>query len=157
LPYSIDTSGLIDGWKRRYPPDVFPGIWENVADLINAEELFAPEEVLHELEIGADDLHEWANLHAQLFVPLDEEIQQAVTDVLAARPTWIPTDRSRNMADPFVVAVARVKACPVVSAEAWTNSPLPERVRIPNVCDGLGIRHMTFLEMMRELGWVFSR
>jgi hypothetical protein len=23
--YSIDTSAILDGWRRYYPPDVFPG------------------------------------------------------------------------------------------------------------------------------------
>jgi hypothetical protein len=98
-----------------------------------------------------------AKNQVSLFVPLDNDIQLATTDILAAYPDWIPADRSRNVADAFVVALAVVRGCAVVSGEKWSNSPLPERVKIPNVCHGLGIRHMTFLEMVQELGWTFGR
>jgi Domain of unknown function (DUF4411) len=62
------------------------------------------------------------------------------------------------MADPFVVAVARAKeGCTVVSGELWSNSPRPERVKIPNVCESFGIHHIQFLDMMRVQRWVFTR
>lgn len=157
MPYCIDTSGLLDGYKRYYPPDVFHGLWENVDDLIAAGELISPEEVLNDLRVGDDDVFAWANARAEMFVPLDEPIQIATAEVLAVYVDWIPADRSRNVADAFVVALARVRNCPVVSGEHWSNSPNPARVKIPNVCDGLGMRHMTFLEMVRELGWAFRR
>lgn len=157
MTYCIDTSGLLDGWKRYYPPDIFPIIWDNVSDLIDAAGLIAPEEVREELRMGADDLYDWVCAREQMFVPLTIEIQTAVADILAVHPQWVPTDRSRNMADPFVVAVARAKGCTVVSGELWGNSPRPDRVKIPNVCDSFGIQHIQFLDMMREQGWVFTR
>jgi hypothetical protein len=157
LPYSIDTSGLLDGWKRYYPPDIFPIIWDNVSDLIDAGGLIAPEEVREELRIGADDLYDWACVREQMFVPLTLEIQTAVANILAVHPQWVPADRSRNMADPFVVAVAMANDCTVVSGELWSNSPRPDRVKIPNVCNSFGIQHIQFLDMMREQGWVFAR
>lgn len=157
MPYCIDTSGLLDGWKRYYPPDIFPIIWDNVSDLIDAAGLIAPEEVREELRMGADDLYDWVCAREQMFVPLTMEIQMAVADILAVHPQWVPTDRSRNMADPFVVAVARAKGCTVVSGEQWGTSPRPDRVKIPNVCASFGIHHIQFLDMMREQGWVFTR
>ena len=157
MPYSIDTSGLTHGWRDRYPPDVFPAIWDNISDLIDNGELMASEEVLRELETGSDDLYDWARAHSRMFIPLSHDIQEAVTNILAAHPEWVPADRSRNMADPFVVALAIVRGCTVVSAETWSPSPYPERVRIPNVCASFGIQHIEFLDMMRRQGWVFTR
>jgi len=157
LPYAIDTSGLVDGRRRYYPPTVFPGLWQNIEDLITAGSLFAPEEVLNDLARQDDEVHAWARTQAGLFVPLDDDIQQATTDILTIYAEWIPADRSRNVADAFVVALARVRNCPVVSGEKWTGSPYPDRVKIPNVCEGLGIRHMSFLEMLQDIGWAFPR
>jgi len=157
LLYSIDTSGLLDGWKRRYPPDVFPIIWDNLTDLIESGSLISTDEVLTELKAGDDDIYLWASEREKMFLPLDAEIQQAVTDVLARHSSWIPQDRSRNMADPFVIAVAIARCCTVVSAETLSTSPKPERVKIPNVCNTFGIRHIEFLDLMREQGWVFTR
>lgn len=148
---------MLDGYKRYYPPDIFPGLWENVDELISSGDLVSPEEVLNDLRAGDDDAFAWADARPQLFVPLDEPIQIATAEVLALYPEWIPADRSRNIADVFVVALARVRNCTVVSGEHWSNSPNPARIKIPNVCDGLGVRHMSFLEMVRELGWAFRR
>jgi hypothetical protein len=157
LPYSIDTSGLVDGRRRYYPPSVFQGLWEDIEDLIQAGGLFASDEVFHDLERQDDDVHAWAATQPALFLPLDHDIQVATTEVMTIFNEWVPVDRSRNVADPFVVAVARVRQCPVVSGEKWSNSPYPSRVAIPNVCQHFGLRHMTFLEMIQDLRWTYGR
>ena len=56
MPYSIDTSALVDGRRRYYPPTVFPGLWENIEELIDAGGLFAPEEVLGDLQRQDDEI-----------------------------------------------------------------------------------------------------
>lgn len=157
MKYSIDTSGFVRGWRYDYPPDIFPVVWDSIDDLINDGTLIACEDVLTELKTGGDDLYDWVRARRKMFIPLDAAIQEAVADVLAIHPDWVPPDRSRNMADPFVVAVAKVHGCTVVSGEVWTNSPKPENVRIPNVCSSFGIKHITFLDLMREQRWVFTR
>jgi len=158
LKYSIDTSGLVRGWRYDYPPDVFPIVWDSIDDLINSGKLIACEDVLAELKTGGDDLYDWIrDRKDKMIVPLDANIQGAVTNVLAVHPDWVPPDRSRNMADPFVVAVAMVYGCTVVSGEVWTNSPKPENIRLPNVCSGFSIKHITFLDLMREQRWIFAR
>jgi hypothetical protein len=157
LPYVIDTNALIDGRRRIYPPTVFSGLWENVEESILAGEIVAPDEVLVELERKDDAVHDWVKTQAGLFVPLDDAIQISVAEVLAQYPDWIPPDRSKNVADAFVVALARVRGCVVVSNEKWTDSPNPERVKIPNVCDGMGVPCMNFLAMLHDLKWTFPR
>jgi hypothetical protein len=156
VPYSIDTSGLLDGRRRYYPPSVFAGLWEDIEDLIQAGGL-APEEVLHDLEKQDDAVHAWVSTQPELFVPLDNDIQIATTEIMTVFNEWVPADQSRNVADPFVVALARVRGCPVVSGEHWSNSPYPAKVAIPNVCAHFGLRHMTFLEVVRDLQWVYPR
>jgi hypothetical protein len=34
LKYSLDTSAILEAWRRRYPPDVFPVVWRRIEDLI---------------------------------------------------------------------------------------------------------------------------
>lgn len=50
MKYSIDTSSILDGWRRYYPPDVFQQLWTRLDDLIAEGSLRATEEVLVELE-----------------------------------------------------------------------------------------------------------
>ena len=124
-------------------------------DLISDGSLRASEEVLYELEIGDDDLYEWAKQRTEMFIPLSADIQQSVAGILASHGNLIDVDRSRSMADPFVIAVAQANGCCVVSGEKRT--PSNARPKIPNVCDDLGLRHITFLDLIREQGWVFQR
>ena len=56
MRYSIDTSAILDGWRRYYPPDTFPGLWDKLDSLIEEGHLAATEEVLIELEKKDDDV-----------------------------------------------------------------------------------------------------
>ena len=99
--YSIDTSALVDAWVRRYPVGVFPGLWQRVDQLVEAGELMATEEVLHELARQDDDLLARARDRPQMFIEIDDAIQGVVTDLLAAYPRLLDTRRNRSGADPF--------------------------------------------------------
>jgi hypothetical protein len=46
VKYSIDTSAILDGSVRYYPPEVFPALWARIERLIEAGALRATEEVL---------------------------------------------------------------------------------------------------------------
>ncbi len=49
----IDTCALIDMRRIHYPPDVFPGVWDDIEGLISRELLIAPKDVFDELK-GVD-------------------------------------------------------------------------------------------------------
>ena len=59
MDYSIDTSALLDGWIRYYPPDTFDSLWQRLDELIIGGSLRATEEVRFELEKKADDVLAW--------------------------------------------------------------------------------------------------
>lgn len=153
MKYSIDTSALLDGWRRYYPPDVFPGLWSEIDDLIALGELRATEEVFHELERKDDDVAAWARERDELFVAIDEDIQEAVRGILGVYPKLIDTRANRSAADPFVIALAFVQGCAVVTGERATGSP--ERPNIPDVCDAFEIQCLSLLQLVREEGWRF--
>ena len=90
--------------------------------------------MLLELERQDDDVFAWAKPHVT-FMPLEDEIQ-AATEILAKFPQLVNTRRSRSVADPFVIALARGQRLTVVTAERASGSPL--KPRIPDVCAGLG-------------------
>lgn len=75
--YVIDTSALLDGWTRHYPPDVFPLLWSLIEEMIKIGELLSPDEVLVELSQKDDTVYRWAKTNGVMFVPLDEDIQRA--------------------------------------------------------------------------------
>jgi len=111
-----------------------------------------PLPVLAELERQDDELCEWARQHVQ-FVALDEAIQIAATETLARFPRLVDANRSRSLADPFIIGLARARGLTVVTTEKAAATPGHRRPKIPDVCASFGVRCYSPLEMFRELGW----
>ena len=151
--YVIDTSALLDGWVRHYPPDVFPSLWSHVEEMVKTGELLSPDEVLSELSQKDDAVFQWAKTNAAMFVPLDEDVQRATQEILDEFPRLVGAMKDRNRADPFVIAVAKLKGAIVVTGEKSIGTR--DRPRIPIVCDHFDIGHRTMLELIREKGWTF--
>jgi len=153
VTYSVYTSALMDGWVRYYPKDVFPRIWDGMDELINEEILIASSEVLRELEKQEDELTAWALDRKHMFVPIDDDIQVAVTEILREYPRLVDTRRDRSSGDPWVIALARVRNCSVLTGERSTSKL--EKPNIPDVCAALEIRCVNMLQLFRDQRWVF--
>lgn len=154
-PYSMDTSGWMDGWTRYYPPDVFPSLWERLAELVSDGLIKSSEEVYVEIEAKDDGLHDWLKTRKKdLLVPIDADVQETVAGLLADHPRLVDTLKGRSQADPFVIATAELLNGTVVTGEKPSYNLA--RPRIPDVCRARGkVRCISFLDMMKELGWKF--
>ncbi|MCC6222493.1 MAG: DUF4411 family protein [Thermoleophilia bacterium] len=153
MTYSIDTSAILDGWVRHYPIDVFPRLWANLDSLIRENRLWASGEVIRELAAKDDDVFGWAKQRLQLIVELDEDVQAATSEILAVFQTMVDTMKGRSRADPFVIAVARVRGCTVVTGEK--NTGTRDRPRIPLVCQHFGVPCIDLLGLIRAERWRF--
>lgn len=153
MPYVLDTSALIGAWQRKYPPEVFPSLWENLDRLGEAGELFVPEEVFDELRRRDDELHEWVSARtANLVVATSRPVFLAVRSILHDHPKLTMTGTGRGRADPFVIAEAQIRGCPVVTEERGGSQQKP---RIPHVCTVLGVSSIDVLDLIRAEGWTF--
>lgn len=150
--YCFDTSSLIECWTRYYPIDVFPGLWDELDGLVTNGEIVSPRDVLTEIEKKEDGLHKWAKDRPTIFLELDEPIQTATTAILRQHPLLVKATAQRTEADPFVIAVAQVRAIPVVTQEGGGSDRRPT---IPFVCNALGVRSLNIVEFIREQGWTF--
>lgn len=151
--FCVDTSAWLDGWVRDYPPDVFPSLWEKLSEYITAGTVKFSEEVYVELEKKDDEIHDWLKGRKDGLVPIDEEIQRIVSELLTQHPRLVDTHRNRSQADPFVIATAERLEGTVVTGEkprGKLDSP-----KIPDICELRQIPCVTFLQMLRELGWRF--
>lgn len=151
MPYSIDTSAFLDAWVRYYPPDVFPGIWEQMDRAAKAGTVKSSDEVLRELSKKDDGAHDWIKAHSEMIIALDNEIERHVQEIMSRYPRLVDSKKGRSGGDPFVIAVARAKNLTVITGENATgNIAIP---RIPDVCDDLGIRWLRMLDFFREQKW----
>ena len=152
MPYSLDTSALIDAWDRFYPPDHFPTLWQRVERGIADGQLVAIDEVQDELSRRSEAIHDWLTDRG-LFVPISVDVQESVREILALRPQLVGAGAGRGLADPFVIALARVHGYTVVTQES--RSSKRDAAKIPNVCEHFGIRHIEFPTLVVEMGWTF--
>src|SRR3990172_1319442 len=109
MTYCLDSSVLIESWVRLYPLDLFPSLWEKFDYMIGQGHFIASEEVLHEIEAKQDGLYKWSKVRSKMFLPTDEAVQIGVKEILGKFPKLVDTMKNRSRADPFVIALARVK------------------------------------------------
>ncbi len=154
IRYSIDTSALIHGWVRAYPPDVIPALWDRMDGLIAEGRLLASKEVLFELERKEDSLHAWCKDRDAMFIEIDDAIQVHMATVMGRYPKLVDTAKGKSGADPFVIALALAHepALTVVTDEKGGSARSP---RIPYVCQQEGIRCISLLDLIREQRWTF--
>lgn len=156
LKYSIDSSSLITAWNGTYPIDVFPGLWARLSDAIRDEQTVKiTEAVYEELRRQRDELFEWIDNHSSyVVVPFDTSIQEIVIDIQDNYPTLVDIENDRDFADPFVIALAKINSCKVITEEIPTGLGA-RRLKIPNVCVSMSIQHSNFLGMVRSETWTF--
>ena len=105
--YSLDSSCLIHAWRRAYPIRNFPPFWDRLDELIEAKRLFSSTEVLREIKRKDDELYEWCKPRAELFLPIDDGVQDHVIEIMSIYPRLVDTIKGRSGADPFVIGLAR--------------------------------------------------
>lgn len=152
--YCVDTSALID-LPRNYPQVVFPPVWSSLEQLIVADRLIAPKEVLRELAKKDDAVHKWAKANGQMFVTLDAPQQALLSQIMNDYQGWVDVSTTTPVADPFVIALARSggsSRC-VVSHE---NAGGPGAVKIPNVCQRYTVEHIRLVDVFVKEGWTFT-
>jgi hypothetical protein len=153
--YSIDTSSLIEGFRDLYPYENFPTLWNrHLPSLVRSGDLRATDEVRVELERQDDELLQWiADYADDFFVEIDEAIQHEVRAILNDHRQLVHVGRNRSGADPFVIALARVNNCAVVTEEGSRSLTKP---KIPDICNVLGIRCIKLIELIRDQHWMFG-
>ncbi len=153
MSYLLDANVFIQAKNLHYGFDFCPGFWDWI-EIKNAEKsVFSVEKVGNELTDGDDDLADWATSRGSaLFLPPDEPLLEA----LARVSSWV-TDHGYEpaavntffqVADYYLVAHGLAHGHTIVTHEVPAASS--RKIKIPNVCIGLGVRCMTPFEMLRK-------
>jgi hypothetical protein len=151
VPFSLDTSGILDAWVRHYPPDVFPTIWSHMDTSATNGEVFVIEEVLRELERKDDGIHKWIKEREAMVVPIDAEVQGYVVEIMSKYSRLVDSKKNRSVGDPWVIGLAQARGLIVVTGEKATGSLL--KPKIPDVCKDLGLPCIEIVDFFRKQGW----
>lgn len=150
--YCVDTSALLDGRSRYYPPQIFPALWDKIEVLIAEGRFVIPEEVLAEIIKKDDETAAWVKRHPEIVTPLDRVQEAECKLVLRDFPRLVDTRKGRSIADPFVIALAKARKLVVVTGESIGTI---EKPKIPIVCDHYHIEWITFLDIVTREHWSF--
>jgi hypothetical protein len=152
--YSLDSSALIDAWRKWYSPNHHPTLWERVENLADSGSLKLVDVVLQELKEQDDELYSWCkDKESKLIVPSDSSIQSRVSFISNKHNLNRYGSPKKNFADPFVIALAMSKGGIVVTHEKATgnlNGP-----RIPDVCKHENLPSIEFYRLIEKEGWMF--
>lgn len=154
--YVFDTSSLSN--LKHFYPQVFTTIWDELDRMVRAGELISTKEVWNEMQRGNSSQHtnDWLKVRKQIFITPSADELRFVAEILAI-PHFqaLIGERQRLMgipvADPFVIACAKVKGGTVVTEEQLKKNA----AKIPNVCAHFRIPCMNLEQFMQQLGWQF--
>jgi hypothetical protein len=152
--YCIDANVIIQGRKHRYPPKRFPVVWQNIEQLIDEGRICASMMVKDELVVAEDEIRDWAKGRHGLFVPVDKAQTDVVTQIQKDFEDLVDHRKRKSGADPFVIALAKVRGCTVVTLESKTGTG--QKPKIPNVCDRYHIPWTNLVGMFDQEDWTFN-
>lgn len=163
--YVFDTSSLRS--LQHFYPRVFKTIWNGLDELVAQRDLISTREVFNELERQAvsEAVLQWAKNNKTLFsTPAANELQfvSEIFKIPHFQGLIGAQQRLKGMpvADPFVIACAKINAGTVVTEEGWQRSGKrlglkPNAAKIPNVCNHFNIPCIDLEEFMHLQGWTF--
>ena len=156
MNYVFDTGPLIDLF-RHYYMERFPTLWELFHDLVLEEDLISVREVYNEINSREDTLTSWAKKEKdKLFSQPTVEEFHFVSEIFQVRHFQAMIRKQKMLrgnpvADPFVIARAKVLDCQVVTTEVFRDNS----AKIPNVCKYFSVQCINLEGFMEQEGWTF--
>jgi len=158
MPYLLDANVFIQAKNLHYGFDFCPAFWEWLVLSNACGKVFSVEKVRDELEAGNDELALWVRERGEdFFLPPDIQVTTAFGTVAewVTQQDYDPAaiNTFLQVADYYLIAHALAYGFIVVTHEVPASTK--KKVKIPNVCIGLGIKHMNPFDMLRKEGAKF--
>lgn len=156
--YVVDANVFMQAANSYYAFDIVPKFWDWFEGRLGSD-LFTVVPVKDEILTQSDDLADWLSKvdDPSWVLPVDDEATQLQMPVITKhcvdygyRPAGI--SKFLSGADPWVIACAREKGWTVVTQEI-AQPETRKRVKIPDVCDNLGVKNILVFDMLRQLGF----
>lgn len=165
MKYVFDTSSLRA--LQHFYPNVFKSIWQNLDRMADQGDLISTREAYVELENQnvSSDIKNWAKLRKAIFLTPQAAELQFVAQIFQVTQFQAligkqATLRGTPVADPFIIACAKIHQASVVTEEGWDHTkgiltPKQNAAKIPNVCQHFGIPCVNLQAFMHQQTWTF--
>lgn len=154
--YIFDTGSLSK--LKHFYPNVFKSVWKGLEALVEGGQLLSTREVWKEMQNGDPHKHtnDWLKIRQHIFTMPDAKEMHFVSQILRIPHfTALIGEKQRlqgtPVADPFVVAAARIRNGTVVTEERLK----PGAAKIPNVCQHFDVPCIDLESFMGRQEWEF--
>ncbi len=157
--YCLDANVLIQAWQKYYNPKFCPDYWKILTELGKNDKIFIPELVYEEIIRTEDDLSTWLEGSKIPIKKISEPVIICLQKIYAADPTHknlVDNTKARSLADPWVIAHALHENATVVTKEEKVIALNSIKIKIPNVCDNMGITWINDFQFIAELDIKFQ-
>lgn len=155
-PFLFDSSSI--RVLSHYYSERFPSFWQRFDAVVANGSVLSVREVHRELgyQLSGGWIWAWIEAHKDMFLPPTDDEAAFVAEIFAVPhfQTLVGEKQrltGRPVADPFVIASARVRGGCVVTEEG--NKP--HAAKIPNVCSHFGVNCTNVEGFMADNGWSF--
>jgi len=154
--YCLDANVLIQAWQKYYNPKFCPDYWNILIELGKQDKIFIPELVYEEITRTEDKLAEWLKGSEIPINKISEPVTKHIRGILENYPLLVDNTKARSLADPWVIAHALHENATVVTKEEKVTALNSTKIKIPNVCDNMGLRWINDFEFIDELDIKFN-
>lgn len=156
MVYIFDSNSFIV--ISHYFPERFPSFWKQIDEYVSDGKILSVREVFNELDNNSSKIHliDWLKTNKSIFmIPSQPEMNFVNSIFQVPHFQYLVSTKQRlkgsPVADPFVIASAKVKnGCVVTEENKKKNSS-----RIPNICDHFNIDCTNIEGFMRRENWEF--
>lgn len=157
--YCLDANVLIQAWQKYYSPKFCPDYWDILNEFGENSILFLPEVVYDEITKTDDDLSRWFKKSKIPIRNITEPVIKCLQNIYSnnlSHKFLVDNTKARSLADPWVIAHAINENATVVTKEEIVNARNSSKIKIPNVCENMGIRWINDFQMIEELDILFN-
>lgn len=157
----VDASSLVHGWDS-YPIEIFPPLWDWLAQQVASGELQFPDVAYVEINDVCPEAGQWLKDQTVKVVattPAMLTVSMVIKQILGVvNDEYNPKGVDEN--DLLIISSASVNGVECVSDEAKQND-LPinmKKYKIPAVCkhEGVGVQCCNFLDYLKSSGVKFA-
>ena len=151
--YCADANIFIECWNKIYPFDIFPSLWEQIAQ--NQSDIILIKPIYDQIVREKDPLTTWLKKNRFLKTPIDDETKKLS---LEWEGKYQITDQSKGVdqKDITLIAYAKKENKIVVTLEGeQKQKPTKKKnYKIPLVCSEEEVFCVNFIEMVEDFGIV---